>query len=76
MIGRLLVVAVLSAPLLVVTPPIQVPTVNAFAPLTRAEFVRRLERLYRKMDTHGRGYFTADDLVLPGYHIADPPAVS
>ena len=56
-------------------PPVQPEAVSAFAPLSRAEFVQRLERFYRKMDPKGHGYSTADDLVLPGYHIADPPVI-
>ena len=73
--ARFLPVAVMSAPLLAAKAPVQVPSVSAFAPLTRGEFVERLEGFYRKMDARGHGYITANDLVLPGYHIPDPPVI-
>lgn len=73
MSARFLLVPVMAATFLAASPPVQVPTVNGMAPLTRAEFVERLERFYRRIDSKARGYFTADDLVLPGYHIAHPP---
>lgn len=41
--------------------------------LTRADFVERLEHFYRQIDTKTRGYFTTDDLTLPGHHIPYPP---
>ena len=71
---RFLLVAVATASFLAASPPpVQVPGVYAFAPVTRTEFVERLDRFYRRIDSKARGYFTADDLVLPGYHIAHPP---
>lgn len=74
MSARFLLVPVMAATLLAASlPPVQVPTVNGMAPVTRAEFAERLERFYRRIDSDARGYFTAGDLVLPGYHIAHPP---
>ncbi len=73
MSARFLLLPIMAATFLGASPPVQVPTVNAFAPVTRAEFVERLERFYRRIDSKARGYFAADDLVLPGYHIAHPP---
>lgn len=73
--ARFLLVAVMSAPLLAAPPPVQPEGISVFAPFSRAQFVERLERFYGKMDAKGHGYFTADDLVLPGYHIADPPVI-
>ena len=72
---RLLLVAVVAAPSLAAAPPpVMVPS-QAPSPLSRAEYIERLKAFFRKMDTKGHGYFTADDLVLPGYHIADPPVI-
>jgi hypothetical protein len=70
---RFLLAALAAAPLLAASPPVRPRVVNPTAPLTRAEFADRLEQFYRRLDTQARGYFTADDLVLPGYHIAHPP---
>lgn len=72
--GRFFLVVAVAAPLLAASPPpVHPPVVNPMKPLTRAEFVERLERFYRRIDSQARGYFTADDLVLPGYHIPHPP---
>ena len=69
-----LLIPVMAATFLAASPPpVQVPTVNGMALVSRPEFVERLERFYRRIDSRARGYFTTDDLVLPGYHIAHPP---
>jgi hypothetical protein len=70
---RFVLIAVAAGPFLAAAPPVQVPSINGMAPVTRAAFVERLERFYRRIDSEAHGYFTANDLVLPGYHIAHPP---
>jgi hypothetical protein len=70
---RFLLIAVMAAPLFAASPPVQPYVVNPMTPLTRADFIERLERFYRVIDTKAQGYFTAAELTLPGYQIAYPP---
>ena len=52
-------------------PPISTQTIGLVQ--HRADYVKNLEQVYSAIDTKTRGYFTAADLTLPGYHIAYPP---
>lgn len=73
MTGRILLLSISAATLSAASglAPIQPPVMGLFQ--HRADYVGHLERFFRVIDTKGRGYFTGDDLVLPGYHIAYPP---
>lgn len=52
-----------------------IPQVRTPHSISRAEFIENLERFYRMMDRKDHGYFTADDLMQPGYHFANPPVI-
>jgi EF hand len=73
--ARSLLVAVMAAPSLAASPPPIIAPSGVPGPLSRADFVERLDNFFRKMDMKGDGYVTNDDLVLPGHHIADPPII-
>jgi hypothetical protein len=67
---------IISAAMLVAASPAPRPVwgqVLTPETIRRASFVEGVEAFFRYVDNKGRGYFTAGDFTLPGYHIAYPP---
>src|SRR5205085_10653197 len=72
---RALLVAITAAMLMAASPARRPVWGQVLTPETvrRESFVQGVEAFFRYVDNKGRGYFTAADLTLTGYHIVYPP---
>lgn len=68
-----LAIIVSAVALMAAQPPFAIQLHSIGPNETEAQYRAILKTFFHEIDTKSRGYFAANDLVLPGYHIAYPP---